>query len=116
MYPPWLIAMAHVALWTSAISATGFCFVYAALAPWRATSGGRTVMALPASLAAVLDLEWFALVTHTQALWYVVIYVATFYLIPLALVSRTILLVRLQIAARRERASNSHLEKESTRS
>lgn len=115
MYPAWLITLAHVALWVAAITATGFCGLYAVLAPWQSTPGGRTTMFLPAALAAVLDLNWYALVTHQKALWYVITYVVVFYLIPVALLLRIILLVRLQIAARRERASNNLLEKESTR-
>lgn len=108
-YPGWLILAAQIVTWLAAILATLFCGLYGYLAPWRRSAGGRTTMELPASLALVLDLNVAASAYRYPPLWYVIVYVLAFCLVPLALVRRTVLLIRLQITARRQ----LQMEKES---
>ena len=88
----------------SAIEASGFVVVYWATAPWWRSPMGRNVMSLMFVIALVLDLSVVRIFVPgaVDLLWFNILRLVVFALVPVVLGMRLWLLVKVQVMDRRQ--------------
>lgn len=93
----------------SAVEATAFVVVYAMLAPWWRSDVGRNVMSLMFVIAMVLDLSVIRIYVPVTAdvLWFAILRLIVFALVPVVLGMRLWLLWRVQVRDRPRRRERS---------
>jgi hypothetical protein len=97
-------AIGNALIIASAVLALAFVVLYAAAAGWWRSEGGRNVMALMGSIAAVLALATVKILVG-DAWWFVWLRLAVFAAVPAALGWRLSMLWRAQVRGRFGRAS-----------
>lgn len=98
-----IAALGSFLLLVSAIEATAFVVLYWVTAPWWRTPMGRNIMSLMFVIAAVLDLSAirvYAPIT-VHVLWFAVLRLIVFSLVPVVLGMRLWLLWKVQVSDRR---------------
>lgn len=90
----WVNLAGDILIWITMLAFVAFVVVLSTLTAWWRSAVGRNIMELCGVIALILVLIVIRLVVGTDALWFQILRTTVFAALPVAIIRRTLLLIR----------------------